>query len=357
LKQFYFLVVANVKEMTRDWMQLLWFLGFPLVFSLIFGVVFSNVGKETIYEVGIAVQEESPLTESVTKALSVVPTFRLHTGKPDDELQALQQGERALVVVLPPGLAENLAGNKPTDILLYAEGSNALLGSLVGDILNRFEHQLTGQPHLLVTQLNVPEQQKPPNAINQVLPGILAMTLMQLGLFGSLRIASLRERKTLKLLGATMLPRSLFLASEVTVRMGMSVVQAAIIIIVGRLAFGLDLSGHWLGLLGWVVLGTATFVSMGYALVSMAKTVDGANGLIQVVQFVMMFLSGIFIPMEQMPDFLHPVVKAMPLTYLADGMRYVMSGTASVFSIPVDFAVLAVVLVICLASAVRFRWE
>ena len=356
MKQFYFLVVANVKEMTRDWMQLLWFVGFPVVFALIFGLVFSTVGKEASYEVGVAVQEESPLTESITKALSAVPTFRVHTGEADDELQALQKGERALVVVLPSGLAADLAGKRPAEIPLYADASNAMLASIAGDILTRLEHQLTGQPQLLVTRLNLQEKEKS-NPINQVLPGILAMTLMQLGLFGSLRIASLRERKTLKLLGATMLPRSLFLASEVTVRMGMSVVQAAIIIAIGRLAFGLDLSGHWLGILGWVMLGTATFVSMGYALVSLARTVDGANGLIQVVQFVMMFLSGIFIPMEQMPGFLHPVIKAMPLTYLADGMRYVMSGTAPVFSIPLDFAVLAVVLVVCLASAARFRWE
>ena len=98
------------------------------------------------------------------------------------------------------------------------------------------------------------------NAIDYILPGVLAMTIMQLGLFGSIRVLALRVTRILKLLGATPLPRGMYLAGEILIRVGLSFIQALIVIVIGHYWFGLTLANNWLYIAGWVLLGTAAFV-------------------------------------------------------------------------------------------------
>ena len=80
--------------------------------------------------------------------------------------------------------------------------------------------------------------------------------------------------------------------------------------------------------------------------------------LINIITFPMMFLSGIFFPIEVMPDFLRPVLEALPLTYLGDGLRQIMVGATPLHSLTTDIAVLGGWLIVCMVLAIRFfRWE
>ena len=80
--------------------------------------------------------------------------------------------------------------------------------------------------------------------------------------------------------------------------------------------------------------------------------------LLMTIQFPMMFLGGVFFPVEMMPDFLRPVVQAIPLTYLADSLRQVTVDASALHSHVVNLSVLGGWLVACLALAIRFfRWE
>jgi ABC-2 type transport system permease protein len=76
------------------------------------------------------------------------------------------------------------------------------------------------------------------------------------------------------------------------------------------------------------------------------------------VQFPMMFMSGIFFPVEFMPGFLRPIMSAIPLTYLGDALRHFMLGLPTEFGIARDLSILSVWLFVSLFFAIkRFRWE
>jgi ABC-2 type transport system permease protein len=98
---------------------------------------------------------------------------------------------------------------------------------------------------------------------------------------------------------------------------------------------------------------------MGYLVAAFTRTEAAGTAIVQVIQFPMMFLSGIFWPIEMAPDWLRPVIYFMPLTYLGDALRQVMvEGSSALFPLSVDAAVLTGWLVVCLAIAFRyFRWE
>jgi ABC-2 type transport system permease protein len=77
-----------------------------------------------------------------------------------------------------------------------------------------------------------------------------------------------------------------------------------------------------------------------------------------VVQFPMMFLSGAFFQIDQMPEFLQSIARLIPLTYLADALRQVMVDGAAFAPLYVCAAVLLGWLVVCFAIAARyFKWQ
>ncbi len=141
-------------------------------------------------------------------------------------------------------------------------------------------------------------------------------------------------------------------------RLLIALTQAVIIVAVGTLAFGVEIVGIADPGGGFVILGAMAFLALGYVIASFAKTEDAANGMTCMIQFPMMFLSGAFFQIDQMPQFLQVVARLIPLTYLADALRQVMVGGAP--SRPCGCAPrsCSAWLVVCFAIASRkFRWQ
>jgi len=181
---------------------------------------------------------------------------------------------------------------------------------------------------------------------------------MQLGVFAAIPLAEQREKLILKRLGATPLRRWTLVGSNILMRLVIALVQSVLIISIGALLFGVTIVGSIALTAGFIVLGAVTFTSIGYVIASFAKTEESANSLTSVVQFPLMFLSGIFFPIDFMPEFLQPVAAVMPLTYLGDALRQVMVGGAPYAPLPIDALVLGAWLVgSFLISARFFRWQ
>jgi ABC-2 type transport system permease protein len=101
-----------------------------------------------------------------------------------------------------------------------------------------------------------------------------------------------------------------------------------------------------------------SFLALGYVIASFAQTEDAANGMTSVVQFPMMFLSGTFFPLDQMPDLLRGIARVIPLTYLSDALRQVMVGGSAFAPLWVCAAILVAWLVGCFGIAAwKFRWQ
>ena len=112
------------------------------------------------------------------------------------------------------------------------------------------------------------------------------------------------------------------------------------------------------GLVGMVALGGLAFLAIGFFIGAFAKTEQAFFPLAQVLTFPMMFLSGIFFPIEVMPDWIQPLIGVLPLTFLADGVRQVMVGSTPLHALVLNVAVLAAFLAVFLVLAIRtFRWE
>lgn len=360
MKAFWRLFAANLKSLIRDGMALFWFLAFPVLFTVLFGFIFSNQGQST-FNVGLAAPPGDRLAAGLKAGLEGVEAFKVTAGSLDEELAALKKGGRDIVVEIPEGAGAALDMGTMVEIRVHydagREQTGRMLHAAVSEMANEAERRFTGRPRLLSTSLK-PYQADTHKYIDFLLPGILSMALMQLGLFGAFDVLSLREQKVLRSLGATPLPRAFFLGAEILVRLLLSLVQLGIIVVIGVLFFGVNITGNWFAIAGLVLLGATTFIAMGYMLISFSRTVESGQGLVQFVQFPMMFLSGIFFPIEIMPKFLAPVIKAMPLTYLGDAMRQTMVGMAPQYPLGLEIAILGGWLAVSLiVSATAWKWE
>lgn len=360
MRAFSKLLIADFKQFFRDRTAVFFTFAFPILFMLIFGMVFS--GENDIkYDIGLVNYDDSAVGEGISQALKEIPIFEMSEGELSDKLAELEDGDLRAVVVIPADIEVSIDSGKPVDLKVYYDPSQTtssqIILSVLRQVVNEINQELTQQPVLLeLSEESVQSQDW--RYIDYLVPGILAMATMFLGLFGSLTLVERREKKILKRFGATPLHRSTMIFSQVTYRLVLAVMQATIIIAIAYFVFNVQVVGSWLILFGLVILGTLTMVSIGYFAVSRAGTVEGAMPIIQLIQFPMLFLSGIFFPVEIMPDFMRPILAIIPLTYLGDALRQVMVDATPLHPLIMDVAVLGGWLIVCMLLTIRlFRWE
>jgi len=359
------LTIANLKSFTRDRAALFWTLAFPVVFVILFGMIFSGGGAQ--YEIGWVDQDGSPTSTALRQAFAKNAPVELTDGTLNESRQRMLSGDVDGIVVIPKGLGAVIdayrsgqrPGSIPVTVTTDPSRSNTALAiqQIATGLVMAANLRLSGAAPLL-TVLSEQLQTNQLNAVSFFVPSILAMALMQLGVFASIPLVQQREKLILKRLNATPLPRWAFVGSNVAVRLVIAAVQTALILGIGVVVLGVQLQGNPLLIGAFVLLGALTFTSIGYVIASFARTEEAANGITSVVQFPLMFLSGIFFPLEVLPPYLKTVATFMPLTYLGDALRQTMVGGAPFVPLSVDFAVLGGWLLVTLAISARFfRWQ
>ena len=134
--------------------------------------------------------------------------------------------------------------------------------------------------------------------------------------------------------------------------------QTALLLSLAVFAFGVHIVGNIDILLVATLFGAIVFISLGFLVSSVSKSVDAAENLTGLVTFPMFFLGGVFIPIERLPEAVQVLAYMMPLTYFSDALREVMIRGAGFADIAVDLGVLAVFAAVAFALAVKlFRWE
>ncbi len=359
------LSVANFKSFVRDRAALFWTLAFPVVFVILFGTIFAGGGGQ--YGLAWVDQDGSQAAAALRAAFAANAPVDLTDGTWEASKARMLSGDVDGIIVIPKGLQAIIdavqAGQHPNpiEVTVVTDPSRANTALAIQQIATGLvmgaNLRLSGASPLL-SVLPEPLQTNQLNSVSFFVPSILAMALMQLGIFASIPLVQQREKLILKRLNATPLPRWVLVGSNVAVRLVIAAVQTALILGIGVVVLGVKVEGNPLMIGGFVVLGALTFTSIGYVIASFARTEEAANGITSVVQFPLMFLSGIFFPLEILPQALKTVATFMPLTYLGDALRQTMVGGAPFVPLWVDFAVLGGWLVVTLGISARFfRWQ
>ena len=357
------LFAASVKMFVRNRLALFFSLFLPLVIMLIFGVL--NFEGSTTVELGIVDEANNEAATALREELAAFSYLEISDGTQEAELAALEEGDRGFVLVIPEGFAPTLGGE--TGLVAYASTSDpsqaqvgqGLLQQAVGSALAAAAGvplPPSGGASAPVTFESVASRDL--GYIDFLVPGIVGMTVMQLGLFGvAFGFVQLKRTGALRRLFATPTSPAYFLSAQVASRLVLGYVQVAILVAIG-IWFGLQMFGSWLVLAVIIGLALLIFLAVGFAVAGWAKNEDQAAPVANLISLPMLFLSGVFFPRDAMPEFLRGVTGFMPLTYVNEALRAVFNEGAGLADLGPQLLGMGVWAVITFVIAVwLFRWE
>ncbi|MYB76696.1 MAG: ABC transporter permease [Chloroflexi bacterium] len=347
-------------QFARDKVALFWTLIFPIVLMVIIGSVFGESDSASM-PVGLVVRDQGPAGQTIAQVLEGIELFELTTGSEEAELAALGRGDRRAVVILPADLSDAWQRREVATIGVHLDTSQQQSAgtalSIVQQVIEGVQREFTQQPSLVTVETHS-VQAEHFRPIDYIAPGILALSVAQLGLFGATTLVEQRQQRLLRRLQATPVSRWMVLLSNIIVRLAIALVQTGILLGVALGLFRIQVVGSWPAIIGIVVFGTLAFIALGFLLGALAPSAEALIAIVQMINFPMMFLSGALFPLDFMPEILRPVAVVLPLTYLADILRQVMVDATPYATVLQGMGVLLLFMVASALLSWRFfRWE
>lgn len=361
MRTFFDFLRADAQMMVRNRQALFWTFFFPVLLMLLLGVVFGR-GYGGDFKLTVVQQDKGLVGNVLVTAFKSVKGIKVtvSAGQPA-AMQQLKDGKVNGVLIVPAGASAGF-GQATQTLPFYYDNTNvatagqvqSITGQVVGAVGDRLSNT---RPKLAIAPAGI--KTKSFNYLDFLVPGVVALALMQTGIFGIAgTLVTYKEKGILRRLKATPLSLASFVTASISVRIITGIVQTALILVVGMALFHVHINGSLLYLTALAILGSGTFVSLGFAIASVSKNMEAAQAVMQVVQMPMMFLSGIFFPMDNAPAWIQPVVKAMPLKYLADALRDIAIDAHSLWFVRLDIVVLVAVMLVFMLFSIRFfRWE
>lgn len=334
-------------------------LGLAVISMLVFGWLF-DLGTQA-FTLGVVNLDSSEPSRALVQAFDDLENVDVKQGDREGELDALQDGDRRAVIVIPQEFAEGLAQGNAVLSVLY-DDSNPIMVSYVAStvdaVVDGFNRSLGGENAPVVVERQSVGS-KHVSQIEFLTPGMAGLALMWGNvLAGVIFLTGWREMGILRRLGVTPLRPGVLILSQAVSFVILGFIQVAIIFLVGRVLFGVTIEGSYLLLGITLLLGVACMLALGYIIGGFLNSLAAANAVSNLVTFPMIFLGGSYFPVDSAPAFLKPVVKVVPLTHLNDALREIVNKGHGLDDIWWNWAVLAAWAVAGFLISLRvFRWQ
>jgi len=340
-QQFAKMLTTHLKMTMREKQAWFWGIFFPVILMVLFMLIFSGSSDST-FSAEVAIVEEQPnaASQAMLQQLQQISALELKSDEPVTREQAdtwVKEKEIAAAIILPE--AESASA---LQLIVNKENEQGVATQAIVGILDKLVQQanLTAAGAVPTYELRLESVSSGNEDLEYkdfLLTGMIALAIAQGGLFGMVDMVEMRRKGLLKRLRMTPAKMSLFGLSDMTMRMLFGLVQIVILSLIGVLGFGATLHLYLPSLILVFLVGALSFNAMGYLFSSFSKTTEAYMGMANIASFMMMFLSGIFFPVETMPEWLQPVALVLPLTYFVDNLRESMVyatglGSASLWS-------------------------
>jgi ABC-type multidrug transport system permease subunit len=334
----YQLSLSRLKLTLREPEAIFWIFVFPILLAVGLGIAFRNRPADVL-PVGAT-------TPQLAQALAA-----------DQGLNASlfdeAQGRHALAV----GTILLLAEQSPAGVTYRYDDTNpdARTARMIVDR----DLQIAAGRHDPVAAQNSLVHEAGSRYIDFVVPGLLGMNLMGSAMWGlGFSIVDARQKKLLKRLVASPMPRWQFLMAYLLSRLVILAIEVIVLLGFARVVFGVPFRGPFLELLFIAVLTSMTFSALGLLVATRARTMEAVSGLMNVVMMPMWIMSGVFFSASRFPAFLQPIVKTLPLTAAINAMRSNMLQGNSLAHLMPEVGILFFWFVVPFAVSLRiFRWR
>jgi len=195
--------------------------------------------------------------------------------------------------------------------------------------------------------------------LDVIVPGIAGMSVMSTTFTAlAYNTVFLRERGVLKRIRGTPLPTVSYFGGIAGNAVTNTMLQIAIIVLSGKLFFGIDWPRDWVELVVFVIAGVVCFAALGVAFAHVIPNFESTAAYVNAVFLPVIFISGVFYDVKKVPTFLRDIAEALPLKHLIDGLSGAMVSGSGLPSHLDALAVIGLWGAFGLYFAVRgFSWE
>jgi len=348
---------------------------FPIIMITLFG--YGMGGTLDNIPVVIVEQSQGQVTDATLNAMKAMDLYDIKeiTTDPDKAKQMVQNGQVKAAIILPSNF-DNLTDTKPKSVVINVDSSDQMASSAVVPatqaLFKEINDQLATQKlqamnltpsasQIQIQQNNIQAKQNPldiqsiMNTINFqinrlygdiayidfLVPAVIGMTVLFGCMFGmGEALAGERERGELARLFMTPTSVATVVGGKIISKLAIEIVRALILIGAAILLFGIVINGSMGLTLLVLFLGALCFVGFGIMISARVSTQEDYMQMVMPFTMPMMFVSGVFYPIETMPWIFQKLAYIVPLTYVNDALRAVMLKGAGIGAIWIDIAVL-----------------
>ncbi len=324
---------AALKTFVRTKSAVFWAIAFPCMMVLLFGAVWGQT--TTTYDLYLQNQDQtsgeaSYWSSTIIDVLNSTNTFNIHMI--DSQVNATDYAltnRLTSMVIIPKGFNDtaNLAlfahnGTVANVTYVYDQSTSSALTvrEIVMTIMDKFNFQLSnGVQYMGVEDFTIAP--KGLGFVDFFLPAMIGVTVMTNSVFTAVtQSATFKQNGVFHKLQTTQLKRYEWILSRTIYNILIAYLSMAIMIGLGVAFFHVEMTIDALALF-MVAMAALLFTGLGMILARLIKEPETAATAANVITFPMMFLSGSFWPLSQMPQFLQTFAQALPLTYLNEGLR------------------------------------
>lgn len=337
---------------------------FPIVVILLFG--YGMGGDLTDLSIVVSAPDNGDLTDLTLDEIKDNSVFHVVNVTNNQNLakQMVDNGEVKAAILLPSNYNNN---TQQRTVTLYLDSSDQMASGVLQPAAQGVFSQLSIQ-QALTQQITVNNQTSTPSStsltqtlnnakstinfqVNKIygdikymdflVPAILGMTLMMSCITGmGSSIAGERETGELARLFMTPTTVATVIAGKILGKLSVEMLRALILLVVAIVLFGVTIKGGIIPTLILLFLAALCFVGFGIMLSARTQTQEDYVQSSLVFSMPMMFVSGVFYPVETMPWILQKLAYLFPLTYLNDAMRAVMIQGRTLGDVWIDIVVL-----------------
>ena len=383
LQHSYRIAKKDLTELFRNRLGLVLLIVMPLFMMVMVGFIYPSNGTITDLKIGL-VNDDSGFNGvfmSNTTHGGFIPSLveiNTHThmlkitnvSSTADLKDMVQRGDLEGGIVIPGNYSQSLLTGQQGTLIIVTDDSNPQISSTIqaalSGVFNAMGQQIAlhnvqtlnstvTNPLAVIQPFNVQTQgviSGHPSYFDFNAPGIMAMTVMMSVMTG-LPVAISQEKEIGTMDGMMVAPvnRLSILLGKTAAQTARGLIQGLIILALAIGIFNVTIQGSILLVFALLLLGVFSFVGLGIVITSFTKDQETAQMLMMTLMFPMMFLGGVFFPIQQMPWYMQDISKFLPLTYASSALRKVMVLGAGVSQISTELIILIAFGVVMIAIA------
>ena len=379
LKDSYHIMSKDLLGLIRNRMSLAALIVMPIAFLVMFGFIFPGATTQQHMPVGIVDLDQGQGSSAFVTQLETLnknsSTMNFENFSSVEAAQTqINKGKLYGSFIIPPGFSYNLTHGESANVIVYVDNSNPQIATQIETVASNTITGLNGMqaennvaqmgiatnktinaqavvfPYTPTVKTTIPGQT---NYFNFLAPGLMIMIVMMTVMTGIPEaISKEKEMGTFDGMLSAPISQVSIILGKTTALCVRGFTQCILILVLAIIFFGVTIQGSIMLAFFMLVLGIFSFVGIGIVAVSMSGDQASGTMIVNLLMFPMMFLGGIFYPIQQMPWFMQDISKFIPLTYAADAMRKIMLLNANIGDVMFQILILVAFGIITMAIAI-----